>query len=298
LHLLRDVVQIAQRTLPAGITVRADLPRELGALHCDPTQIHQVLLNLVVNARDAMPGGGTLSLSAKNVSAAEVSHRFAAQAAAGDYVLVEIADTGEGIPEDIREKVFEPFFTTKAIGKGTGLGLSTSLGIVKSHGGFFDFQTEIGRGTTFRVYLPGSREGEPKHCPPADRFEMSGKSEVVLIIDDELGARELTKTVLSMNSYQVLTAENGAEGVNLFKRFNGQISAVLVDRKMPLMDGPETIRAIRQLSPEVKIIATTGQAAILAESDFAAVRIDAFLPKPFSAEEILQVLHDCFQTAP
>ena len=297
LHLLRDIVQIAQRTLPAGITVRSDLPRNLWSIHCDPTQMHQVLLNLVVNARDAMSQGGTLTISGRNVSATEVSHRFAAEAAPGDYVLFEVSDTGDGIPEEIRDKIFEPFFTTKEVGKGTGLGLSTSLGIVKSHDGFFDFQTDPGRGTRFRFFLPGTRELENREQFRKDKSELAGKSEVVLIVDDELGVRELTKTILSMHGYQVLTAENGAEGVNQFKRFKDRIDAVLVDGKMPLMDGLETIRAIRQLSSDVKIIATTGQAAAVSESDFAGLRIDAFLPKPFTTEKVLQVLRECFERA-
>ena len=294
-HLLRDVVQLAQRTFPSTISVRSDVAKDLTTIEGDPTQIHQVLLNLVVNARDAMPDGGDLIVSARNVGVSEVSHHFTVNSLADRYVLLEVSDTGEGIPPEIRDRIFEPFFTTKPIGRGTGLGLSTVVGIIKAHGGLIDFQTEVGRGTTFRIYIPAGDQTRPEaQHSPAPNLELSGYGEVILIVDDEPGARELTRAILGRHAYQVLTAENGVEALTLFNRFKERIDAAIVDKKMPLMDGPQTVHAMRGLKPSLKIIATTGEAAQVGETGFARSEIDAFLPKPFTAEQLLALLNGFF----
>lgn len=294
-HLLRDVVQLAQRTFPSKIAVRSDVAKDLATIEGDPTQIHQVLLNLVVNARDAMPEEGVLTICARNVGVSEVSHRFTVNSLAEQYVLFEVCDTGEGIPPEIRDRIFEPFFTTKPIGRGTGLGLSTVVGIVTAHAGLIDFQTEVGRGTTFRVYLPaGERLGQESQPIALPNAELSGFGEVVLIVDDEPGARELTKAILGRHAYQVLTAENGVEALTIFNRFKDRIDAAIVDKKMPLMDGPQTVHAIRGLKPSLKIIATTGEAATVSETGFERSEVDAFLSKPFTAEQLLASLNTFF----
>jgi signal transduction histidine kinase len=297
-HLLRDIAEIAQRTFPSTISVRSNVPKDLQVIDGDPTQIHQILLNLVVNARDAMSKGGTLTISARNVRASDVSHRFAVDFLSANYVLLEVADTGDGIPPEIRDKIFEPFFTTKPIGQGTGLGLATTLGIIKSHAGLVDFHTEVGRGTTFRVYLPISHEAHQEVQPPVQpSTELSGLGEIILIIDDEPGVRELTKAILGSHAYQVLTAENGAEGLTIFNRFKDRIDAAIVDKKMPIMDGPEAVHAIRLLKPAIRIIATTGEAMALTETGFEPGEVDAFLPKPFTAEQLLALLNQFFHHA-
>jgi signal transduction histidine kinase len=296
-HLLRDIAQIAQRTFSSAIAVRCNVPKDLQTIEGDPTQIHQILLNLVVNARDAMPKGGTLSIVARNVGASEVSHRFSVDALADYYVLMEVSDTGDGIAPEIQDRIFEPFFTTKAPGQGTGLGLSTTLGIIKAHAALIDFQSKAGQGTTFRVYFPArgsGREARPV-APPAP--EISGLGEVVLIIDDEPGVRELTKAILGRHAYQVLTAENGAEGVSIFTRFRERIDVVIADKRMPLMGGPEAVRAIRRVKPSIRIIAMTGETSILGETGFDVEEVDAFLPKPFTAEQLLASLNKFVQQA-
>lgn len=289
-HVIREIVEIARRTIPAHIAIRSDVPRDLHSVEGDATQIHQVLLNLVVNARDAMPDGGTLTISAKNVDAGNVSHRFLADKTSGDYVLLEVADTGSGIPKEIREKIFEPFFTTKEIGKGTGLGLSTTLGIIQSHGGFIDFDTETGRGTTFRLYFPGLKDVTATERSSVEAPSLSGGAKVVLLADDEPGIRELTKLVLGKHCYQVLTAENGAEAVMLFKRFSDRVDAVVLDNNMPLMTGPEALVAIKEIKPQVQIIGTSGQSISKAEGEFREAGADAFLAKPYTAEQLLSCL--------
>jgi two-component system, cell cycle sensor histidine kinase and response regulator CckA len=296
-HVLRDVAQIAERTMPGGIAVRSDVVKDLWSINGDPTQLHQVLLNFAVNARDAMPHGGKLTFRASNVAASEVHDLFSADVAAGDYVLLEVSDTGTGIPMEVREKIFDPFFTTKEIGKGTGLGLSTSLGIVKNHGGFVDFQTEIGKGTTFRVYLPAVQETQTQNPIQAKQSPASGHAEVVLVVDDEAGPREVARLVLGRHAYQVITAENGAEALNIFRRFRHKISAVILDSKMPLMTGPETARAIRELNKDVKIIGVTGQATDLLFSEFMESGANVVVPKPFTAQQILSALHTLLHPA-
>ena len=296
-HIMRDVAQIAQRTMPAGITVRCSAPKELWPVEGDPTQLHQVILNLAVNARDAMPEGGILSLIASNVEAAQVRHHFAAKVSSGDYVLLEVADTGGGIPPEVREKIFEPFFTTKEASKGTGLGLATSLGIVQSHGGFIDFETQVGHGTVFRIYLPAVPAGKPESLELREQASPHGGAEVVLVVDDEAGPREVTKFVLGMHAYQVLTAGNGAEALSVFRRFRDKIGAVILDRNMPLMTGPETARSIRELNRNVKIIGVTGQPTDAAVAEFKDNGVDVVLAKPFTAEKILATLNSLLHSA-
>jgi signal transduction histidine kinase len=287
-HVLRDVVAIARRTFSPAISISTDIARNLSTIEADPTQLHQVLLNLVVNAHDAMPAGGKLSVRARNVPRGEVRDHFGGKPDAQDYILVEVSDTGTGIPEALRDRIFEPFFTTKEIGKGTGLGLSTSLGIIKSHSGFIDFVSSPA-GTTFNLYLPASREEAAMESRPTQPKDLTGGAEVVLIIDDEVGAREIAKAVLGRNAYQVLTAPNGVEGLATFRRFIDRIHAVLIDHRMPLMDGPDAVREIRQASPTVKIIGMSGHAPT-AGAEFISAGADAFLPKPFTAEQVLSLL--------
>jgi two-component system, cell cycle sensor histidine kinase and response regulator CckA len=294
-HIVRDVQRIGQSTLPRDISIRAEVERELWTVRADATQLHQVLLNLVVNARDAMPKGGTLTVSVRNLPAAEAK-KMQPDLKAGDYVLLEVADTGTGIPPEHREKVFEPFFTSKEVGKGTGLGLATCFGIVENHQGTIDFETEMGKGTTFRVLLPAAGEHVadlPVQHAPA--MELGG-GEVVLIIDDEAAVRELTKLVLGHRAYQVVTAENGVEGLNTFRRLKDRIDLVIVDANMPLSSGAETVRGIRELRPDMRIIAVTGQPTPGTLESFRDVGVDCILEKPYPAEKLLAAVSELLRT--
>ena len=289
-HVINEVVKIAGETFPKSIELDTEIPRDLWMVSADPTQMHQVLLNIMVNARDAMPLGGSLTISAENVNLDENCARVHVEAKPGAYVSIVITDTGTGIPTDIREKIFEPFFTTKEIGKGTGLGLSTTLAIVKSHGGFIILESEVGKGTTFRVYIPATRTASPVVGESEAADLPMGNGELILIIDDEAAIREITKETLLAHGYNALAASDGAEGVAVFVENKKQIKAVITDIMMPVMDGMAAIRALKRINPTVKIIAASGLTAkgkITTPSD---PNVQAFLTKPYTAENLLNTL--------
>ena len=289
-HLLAEIEQIAKQTFPRSITITTELPTpELWPILGDATQLHQVLMNLCVNARDAMPEGGTLSLSAEDLWIDENYARMYLDAKVGPYVVLMVADTGMGISPSNLDKIFEPFFTTKEIGKGTGLGLSTVIGIVKGHGGFVTVHSQIGKGTTFKVYLPAKEttlvgQAEVQHHLP------KGHDELILVVDDEEPIRETTKISLEAYGYRVLTANDGIEAIALYAQHQQEVSAVLIDMMMPSMDGPMTIRMLQKLDPEVKIIAVSGLVSSYEPSEKSSIGIQSFLPKPYTAEELLKNL--------
>ena len=289
-HVVKEVVKIAGGTLPKSIRIKTDLPRELWTVLADPTQMHQVLMNMLVNARDAMPGGGTLTLSAENITLDENESRMNLEAKPGTYVSIVITDTGTGIPSDIQEKIFEPFFTTKEIGMGTGLGLSTSLAIVKSHGGFIDLQSEPGKGTTFRIYIPST--GTDSVGAAADEVVdlPMGHDEPILIIDDEAAVREITKETLEAHGYKAMTASDGAEGVAIFAENKKDIKLVITDVMMPVMDGAAAVLALKRISPGVKIIVTSGLASRGHIKPPPESSVQAFLNKPYTAEALLKAV--------
>jgi PAS domain S-box-containing protein len=289
-HIVNEVVKIAGETFPKSIEIKTDIPRDLWTVSADATQMHQVFLNLMVNARDAMPGGGTLTISAENMTLDENYSRMQPDAKPGTYVCIVITDTGTGIPADIRERIFEPFFTTKEIGMGTGLGLSTTLAIVKSHEGFIKLSSKSGKGTTFRIYLPatGTDSGGAAASGVVDL--PMGHGELILVIDDEAAIREITKETLEAYGYKTLTASDGAEGVSVFVENKKNIKAVITDMMMPVMDGKTAIIALKRINPDVKIIAASGlnvRGEITFPSD---LNVQAFLRKPYTAEKLLRAL--------
>jgi PAS domain S-box-containing protein len=289
-HLIRDVQKIIGDTFPKSIHARNSIAAGLWMVHGDVTQLHQVLLNLCVNARDAMPDGGVLSVKAENIV---LDEQFAATrqgAKPGPHVLLTVSDTGSGIPADIRDKIFDPFFTTKEIGKGTGLGLATALGIVKSHGGFMTFESEEARGTTFQVYLPASMNAESASVAVREPEPPMGAGELVLVVDDEPAVRTMTQRLLETAGYRVATAADGTEATAIYVQRKNEIAAVLTDMMMPVMDGVATIRALKHLNPGVRIIAATG---MMTEGHVAkAVQAGAnfLLRKPCTAAELLKIV--------
>ncbi|MEZ0255867.1 MAG: ATP-binding protein, partial [Chthoniobacter sp.] len=291
-QLITEVQRIARDTFPKFISVQVTGQENTWSLLGDPTQLHQVLLNLCVNARDAMPNGGILTLRAANL---HIDSQFAAMhpdAKPGPYVVMEIADTGIGMTADVIEKIFEPFFTTKEIGKGTGLGLSTTLAIVRSHGGFATVESIPGKGTKFRVHLPAEPDGaEVSHGDSQSEFPR-GHEELVLVIDDEASVRSITSQTLTAFGYRVVTAVDGAEGVAKYAQHMLEIAAVVTDMMMPVMDGVATIRALSRLNPLVKIIAASGLATKGAEAEAAGAGVKLFLPKPYTASSLLVALRD------
>jgi two-component system cell cycle sensor histidine kinase/response regulator CckA len=289
-YLIKDVVKILKDTLPKSIAIKFNLPDKLSPVSADATQVHQVLMNLCVNARDAMPQGGELTIKAENIVLDENYARMHLEAKPGRYVMITIIDTGMGIPPETLNKIFEPFFTTKEMGKGTGLGLSTALTIVRSHGGFVNVYSEIGKGSQFSFYLPAIEMGAATQAVEEQPELAVGHGELVLVVDDEESIREITKGTLETFGYKVLTAGDGTEAVALYAENKNEIKVVLTDMMMPFMDGPATIRALQKLNPQVKIIAASGLAANEKAAEAASAGVRTFLPKPYTAEKLLTAL--------
>ena len=297
-QLLDEVAKIIDDTFLKTIDVRTRIAPDLWPVIGDPTQLHQVLLNLCVNARDAMPTGGAITLAAENVVHDERYVGRNPDATVGPYVAIHVEDTGCGIAKEILDKIFDPFFTTKELGKGTGLGLSTSLGIVRSHGGFIRVYSEPGKGTKFQVHLP-AQAGLPKDVKPKDSVELPcGAGELVLVVDDEETVRIITQQTLEEYGYRVIVAADGAAAVAEFTHRKDQVDVVLTDMMMPVMDGPATIAALKQLDPDVRIVAASGlhQNDKVAKATHAGVR--HFLVKPYSAETLLKTLDHALRGTP
>lgn len=290
--LVEDVASIVRDTLPKSIAVVTAVAPGLPPLAGDPTQFHQVLLNLCVNARDAMPDGGQLSLSASIVTLPALDEPLLGNAAPGPYVVLEVEDTGEGIASGDLDRIFDPFFTTKAPGKGTGLGLSTSLTIVKNHGGQIRVYSEPGRGTRFRVYVP-SAEATPSPIVATTRaVPRKGDGETVLFVDDEPTIRRVARHALEASGYRVLVAANGAEGVAMYLANADEIAVVVTDMMMPVLGGDGLIRELLRLNPSVRIIAASGISSNEAVAREAGLPVARFLSKPFTATTLLQALED------
>jgi CheY-like chemotaxis protein len=292
-HLVDELQGIIRETFPRNITSVAEVSDRIWPVTGDPTQLHQVLLNLAVNARDAMPNGGTLTFTASNLTLDDHYAGMTPEAKAGTYVLLDVTDTGEGMPPEVRERIFEPFFTTKELGKGTGLGLATVHTIVKSHGGFLTVESAVGRGTTFKIYLPADpdlRAAATAHPFPADLPR--GRNELVLVVDDEASIREITQRTLETFGYRVLTAHDGAAAVALYSQRMTEIALVLTDMMMPVMDGASSIKILKRMNPAVKIIAASGLDAKEHVAKAASGGVKDFLAKPYTALTLLRLVRD------
>lgn len=290
-YLISEIGKVTKETFPKSIEVRFNISRGLWEVTGDATQLYQVLMNLCVNARDAMPEGGILTISAENRFIDENHKRMNIEAKVGPYIVITVADTGTGIPPEILDKVFEPFFTTKAHGKGTGLGLSTSIGIIRSHSGFIEVNSEVGKGTAFKVYLPSAATTETQQVKAQELTPDTGNGEMILVVDDEASIREVTGTILETNGYRVITAADGAEAISLYKEKGTEIKIVLMDMAMPVMDGQACIRELHKINPEIKIIAVSG---LIEKESFSKVakQVNTLLNKPYSSEELLKTIKD------
>jgi two-component system, cell cycle sensor histidine kinase and response regulator CckA len=292
--LLLEIQKIIQQAFPPNIEISIDLPSDLWLITADKTLLHQVFMNLCVNARDAMPQGGNLSVMAENLLIDDSFAQMHLDAQVGPYLVVTVADNGMGIPAKILNNIFDPFFTTKEIGKGTGLGLSTVIGIVKSHYGFIDVFSEIGVGTKFKVYLPATDilEAAPVPSNPSPTNFNSPKNlsqgKLILVVDDEVAVKEIMQATLETYGYQVITASDGIEAIACYAKHD--ISAVLLDMMMPLLDSATIIRTLLKLNPQVKIIAMSGLATNEAVTKTLNEGVKAFLAKPFAAVELLNLL--------
>ncbi len=296
-HLVKEMTSIMHETFPREIGIVHQVPSDLWPVVGDATQLHQVLMNLCVNARDAMADGGKLSIDAKNAEIGEAELKGHAGVAPGRFVVITISDTGHGIPEEVKTKIFEPFFTTKEVGKGTGLGLSTVLGIVKSHGGFVTLESHLGRGTKFHIHLP-SIEGRLDLAIPAKPLEAApGHGELVLIVDDETNVRQAMQRVLEHNGYSVLTAANGREGLGLYLLQREKVAVVVTDLMMPEMNGVALVRALRDLSPGLPILASTGLISGEKREALASLHVTELLPKPYTSFELVDAVGRAIATA-
>jgi PAS domain S-box-containing protein len=290
-YLLKDIEHIINDTFPKDIRLQLILPHDTWTILGDPTQVQQILLNLCVNARDAMPNGGTMTISAENCLADEHYVAMNKQAKPGSYVAISVTDVGVGIPQEIIGQIFEPFFTTKEVGKGTGLGLSSVKAIVKSHDGFINVYSEPGRGTTFKVYLPAQAM---THDVPGEGTEEvvlpKGAGETILVIDDEASILSITGETLQAFGYKVMTATNGAEGVAIYAQEKDKIAVILTDLSMPVMDGRATIYALLKINPKAKIIAMSGMDEAESVAKASTAGIKHFISKPYTAATLLKTL--------
>jgi CheY-like chemotaxis protein len=290
-HLLKDLENIIKDTFPKDIRLQFSIPNDTWTILGDPTQVHQILLNLCVNARDAMPNGGSLTVGVENCVLDDQYAAMNIQAKPGRYVIISVTDSGTGMPPGIVDKIFEPFFTTKELNKGTGLGLSTVMAIVKSHDGIINVYSEPGKGTTFKVYLPAM-----EHLPKRGRNSRKpaslprGNGEMILVVDDEASILTITGQTLQAFGYQVLTATDGAHAVAVYAKHEKEIAVVLTDMMMPIMDGPAMIHALMRMNPAVKIIAASGLNANGNVAKVSGAGVKHFLTKPYTAATLLKTM--------
>jgi PAS domain S-box-containing protein len=290
-QLLREMEKLIRETFPRNLHLAVTVPPELWLVVGDATQIHQALMNLCVNARDAMPAGGTLTLAAENVTLDAASAALMPDAKPGPHVRLRVSDTGTGIPPAQLERIFDPFFTTKEIGKGTGLGLPTVLGIVRGHGGSVRVDSRVGQGSTFELYLPASLGAKASDIPEREVRVPRGQGELILVVDDEAAVRDPAQYVLEKYGYRVLVAAEGAAAMVLFALHRTEIKAVLTDMMMPGMDGPKLVRALRQLDARLPILGMTGLIDPLPGKEQKNLELLDVLAKPFEARALLVALH-------
>ncbi len=286
-----------------NVKLEVDYGRDLWPVRTDLSQFEQVLINLCVNARDAMPSGGQIRIRTRNVGAAEAAGFANARLPAEDFVMVEVTDSGTGIPPEIMDKIFEPFFTTKEVGKGTGLGLSMVYGIVKQSGGYIYPESEVGKGTTFRVFLPrhvpevkpfeetsvetaAIAEQPPAAAPASQDVDLTGNSAVVLLVEDEEAVRRGGKRMLETRGYTVHEAGSGTEALDIMEELEGKVDIVVSDVVMPEMDGPSLLRELRKTYPDLKFIFVSGYAEDAFARNLPADAKFGFLPKPFSLKQL------------
>jgi two-component system, cell cycle sensor histidine kinase and response regulator CckA len=297
---LSDLTMLLRRLIGEKVKFDPVHGRDLWPVKVDVSQFEQVIVNLAVNARDAMPDGGKLTIKTANVSAQEAEKLSYKGMPPADYVRIDVSDTGTGIPPDIVDKIFEPFFSTKEVGKGTGLGLSTVYGIVKQTGGFVYVDSEQGKGTTFRIFLPRHHpEQEAQHEPhaangaaketaaePKPRVDLTGQG-TILLVEDEEGLRSLNARGLRSRGYTVIEASNGVEALEALEEKDGAIDLVVSDVVMPEMDGPTLLRKMRGRNPDLKIIFVSGYAEdAFAKSLEENEKFD-FLAKPFALSALV-----------
>jgi len=300
---LRDVIGelaiMLRRLVREGMELKLEHGPDLWSVHADETQISNAIINLVVNARDAMPKGGTVTIRTANETVAQAAAFGTAIMPPGEYVRIEVSDTGMGIAKEHIGKIFDPFFTTKPVGQGTGLGLATVYGIVKQTGGFITVDSEIGKGTTFRIFLPRHKAEaapapEPERSTPRD---ITGQ-DTVLLVEDEEAVRSFAARALKLRGYNVLEASGGEEALDLVRGHAGNIHLVITDVVMPNMDGPTLVRALKRLRPDIHVIFMSGYAEEAFRRNDEKAEDLHFLPKPFGLKQLAAKVKDVLSSAP
>lgn len=290
-HLINEMAKMMRETFPREIALQTRLAADLWPLQADPTQLHQVIINLCVNARDAMPGGGRLVVQGTNRTLSRGDPQLPPHAQPGPYVVIAVVDTGHGIPPEVRQKIFDPFFTTKPFGKGTGLGLSTVLGIVRNHGGFVDVDSAPEQGTTFRIYLPAlPGAAAVPEGPVRAPATVTGKGRTILVVDDERNLREGVRLTLERAEFRVLLAVHGKDALNQYLGNRESIGLVLTDLMMPVMNGVALVRALRETNPGLRILAMSGLAEMEGARELGALGVPDVLIKPFDAPALLEAV--------
>lgn len=293
-ELIAEVSNFIRPTFPKTIQFQVSVSKEIQSVLGNEIQLVQVLLNFCVNARDAMPNGGSLELDASNVCVDDAFLGLHPQASAGNFVRITVRDTGHGIPKSLRKKIFEPFFTTKGPDIGTGLGLATAISIVRNHGGFLTLDSEEGCGSSFHAYLPAvPAEAHPKKSAPVlDERQATGHGETIMIVDDEATVLKVMTRSLEKSGYRVVAASNGEEAYALYSKYQDDIRLVITDLAMPGMDGPSLIAALRKINPAVKVICTSGLGSYTEKESLTDLGILAILSKPCNSKTILHAIQD------
>lgn len=294
---IQETRELMIHTLPKSIQIEMHVDPECPHVLGDPTEISQILMNLCINARDAMSNGGTLRMEATPAQLNENAAQLNPGARPGLYTLIQIADTGTGMAPEILDRIFDPFFTTKDVGKGTGLGLATVQGIVKSYGGFISVYSEPGRGTTFSIYLPATAQEFFAQHGTTSKETRSGAGQTVLIVDDEVTILKTAEAALRSCGYDVLTAPDGLAAIDIVTQFRTRIAAVLLDMMMPGLDGKQTLIRLQQVEPRLPVIACSGLRTSQREAEVMQLGARMFLSKPYSADQLAQALSDVIPRA-
>ena len=288
--IVHNLEKMLRRLIGEDLDFRASLDPQLGNIMADQGQIEQVIVNLVVNARDAMPQGGKVTIETANVDLDESDARRHSPQQSGPYVLLTVSDTGVGMDAETQAHIFEPFFTTKELGKGTGLGLSTVYGVVRQSGGHVWVYSEPGHGTTFKVYLPRTGQPSPLEKPDAGVAESLSRTETILLVEDEDALRELARDLLSDNGYTVLVASRPDDAIEIARQHKGPIHLLLTDMVMPGMNGRVLAERLALIRPDMKVLFMSGYTGFTHSSLIEKGLV--FLPKPFTKRSLLKKVHD------
>jgi nitrogen-specific signal transduction histidine kinase/ActR/RegA family two-component response regulator len=294
-EIISENVKLLEHSFPKSIAVQVHTLNEDDTIMADISHLHQIILNLAINARDAMPNGGTLTMVVDRVSANDILKKWS-DAEEKDYIAIYISDTGTGIPSELHTRIFDPFFTTKVQGKGTGLGLSIVHGIVKNHHGYIELDSQPGLGATFRLYFPANDDSKSVEDPLMHEIKTYSGTETILIVDDEPALVQLLSDILNMSGYQVLSAKNGVEAIRVYHENADVIQLVISDIGMPEMDGIQLFQHLKEIRPDLPVIVATGYMGDTTSHNLLTKGIADIIFKPYSVADILKTIRKTLDT--